>query len=305
MTATTDAARARSPGPTPAPAIELREVDIVFADRPAEALRLLDAGRSREEILEATDAVIGAAGVSLAVAPGEICVLMGLSGSGKSTVLRAINGLNRVSRGAVLLADGDAAVDVATCSPEVLRRLRQSRVTMVFQQFALLPWRTVRENVGFGLELKGMAKAERDRIVDAKLAMVGLEKWAAKFAHELSGGMQQRLAIAQALMKKPRLLLLDEPFGALDPGIRGDMHQLIQRLWQEQGLTIFMVTHDLKEGFALGSRLWVFDKLRHDPQQPLRYGARITYDIPLLHGQLPRDFHLAGVAAADLAKETL
>ncbi len=259
MTATTDAARARSPGPTPAPAIELREVDIVFADRPAEALRLLDAGRSREEILEATDAVIGAAGVSLAVAPGEICVLMGLSGSGKSTVLRAINGLNRVSRGAVLLADGDAAVDVATCSPEVLRRLRQSRVTMVFQQFALLPWRTVRENVGFGLELKGMAKAERDRIVDAKLAMVGLEKWAAKFAHELSGGMQQRVGLARAFATDADILLMDEPFSALDPLIRTKLQDELLTLQKDLKKTIVFVSHDLDEALKIGDQIAILD----------------------------------------------
>jgi NitT/TauT family transport system ATP-binding protein len=102
-----------------------------------------------------------------------------------------------------------------------------------------------------------------------------------KFPHELSGGMRQRLAIAQALIRQPRVLLLDEPFGALDPGIRADMHQLILRLWREHQLTVFMVTHDLSEGFYLGTRLWVFDKLRHDPQAPNAYGAGITYDLPV------------------------
>lgn len=113
------------------------------------------------------------------------------------------------------------------------------------------------------------------------LAQVGLEHAQSKYPHQLSGGMQQRLALAQALMKQPRILLLDEPFGALDPGIRSEMHQLITRLWQQHNLTIFMITHDLKEGFSLASRLLVFDKLRHDPHAPEAWGATITYDLPL------------------------
>ena len=110
---------------------------------------------------------------------------------------------------------------------------------------------------------------------------VGLSHAADKYPHELSGGMQQRLSIAQSLIKKPRILLLDEPFGALDPGIRADMHQLVLDLWAEYKLTIFMITHDIKEGFYLGTRLWVFDKTRIDKHQPGRYGAQITYDLPV------------------------
>ena len=113
------------------------------------------------------------------------------------------------------------------------------------------------------------------------LKQVGLLGAQDKYPHQLSGGMQQRLALAQALIKQPRILLLDEPFGALDPGIRAEMHVLIRSLWERHKLTIFMITHDLKEGFSLGSRLWVFDKVRHDPQAPEAYGASITYDIPL------------------------
>ena len=135
-------------------------------------------------------------------------------------------------------------------------------------------------------KLFGAAKKAAQERAEAMLERVGLSHALNRYPSELSGGMQQRLAIAQALMKKPRILLLDEPFGALDPGIRGDMHQLIRELWLQQQLTIFMVTHDLKEGFALGSRLWVFDKTRHDPQSPQRYGAQITYDIPLQGGKL-------------------
>jgi len=110
---------------------------------------------------------------------------------------------------------------------------------------------------------------------------VGLDHAADKYPHELSGGMQQRLALAQALIKRPRILLLDEPFGALDPGIRADMHKLVLSLWKEQNLTVFMITHDITEGFYLGTRLWVFDKPRLDPQAPNAYGAKVTYDLPV------------------------
>jgi len=113
------------------------------------------------------------------------------------------------------------------------------------------------------------------------LEKVGLDHALTKYPSELSGGMQQRLAIAQALIKQPQILLLDEPFGALDPGIRSDMHELILEIWRETNITIFMITHDLSEGFSLGTQLLVFDKQRHDPDQPNRYGASITYDIPV------------------------
>ena len=237
------------------PAVELRAVDIVFGERRSAALAMIDQGKSRQEILDATGAVLGAAGVSLRIETGEICVLMGLSGSGKSTVLRAVNGLNPVARGEVLVADGEATVDVASCSEEVLRRLRQSRVTMVFQQFALLPWRTVRENVGLGLELKGMAKPERDAIVDGKLAMVGLDKWADKYAHELSGGMQQRVGLARALAADPEIILMDEPFSALDPLIRRQLQDEFRQLTKSLGKSAVFITHDLDEAIRIGDRI--------------------------------------------------
>ena len=241
------------------PAVELRHVDIVFGDEQVAALKMIDAGRSREEILEATGSVLGAAGVSLTIEKGEICVLMGLSGSGKSTVLRAINGLNEVARGEVLVADGDGTVDVATCSEEVLRRLRQSRVTMVFQQFALLPWRTVRENVGFGLELKGVPKPERDAVVDQKLAMVGLDKWAEKYAHELSGGMQQRVGLARAFATDADILLMDEPFSSLDPLIRDKLQDELIDLQKRIRKTIVFVSHDLDEAMKLGNTITIME----------------------------------------------
>ena len=144
-------------------AVEFKDLDIVFGHNAAKALALIDQGKTRDEILAATGAVLGAAGINLAVDEGEICVLMGLSGSGKSTILRAVNGLNKVARGKVLIEHQGRSIDVARCTADELRMLRTSRIAMVFQQFALLPWRTVRENVGFGLELRGMPKAEIGR----------------------------------------------------------------------------------------------------------------------------------------------
>lgn len=240
-------------------AIAIRNVDIVFANDPAPALKLLDEGRSREEILAATNAVLGAAGVSIEIARGEICVLMGLSGSGKSTILRAINRLNTVSRGEILLAHDGRLVDVTKSGEEELRQIRQRRVTMVFQQFALLPWRTVRENVGFGLELRGMPKPERDAVVDQKLAMVGLSKWAEKFGSELSGGMQQRVGLARAFATDADILLMDEPFSALDPLIRTKLQDELLVLQKELKKTIVFVSHDLDEALKLGNHIAIME----------------------------------------------
>ena len=186
-------------------AIEFKDVDILFA--PAgregrkglrEALAALDGGSTRTDIQNKYGVIVGVAGANLSVARGEISVLMGLSGSGKSTLLRAANGLNPVTRGNVLVRDGDSSIDVATCDTWQMRRLRRERVAMVFQQFGLLPWRTVRENVGFGLELRGESPAQRKIIVDEKLELVGLSQWAERFVSELSGGMQQRVGLARA-----------------------------------------------------------------------------------------------------------
>ena len=138
--------------------VEFRHVDVVFGPDPDRALKLLDQGETRETILEQTGHVLGVADATVAIEPGEICVLMGLSGSGKSTLLRCVNRLNKATRGAVLVDDAKGPVDVATCDAATLRRLRTHRIAMVFQQFALLPWRTVQENVGFGLELRGMGR---------------------------------------------------------------------------------------------------------------------------------------------------
>ena len=220
---------------------------------------MLDGGAGRQEIQDATGAVLGAAGASLAVREGEICVLMGLSGSGKSTLLRAVNGLCPVTRGQVLVQDGEGALDMAGCDFATLRRMRMERIAMVFQQFALLPWRTVHENVSFGLELRGGNRAERDAIVAEKLKLVDLDRWGDKFVHELSGGMQQRVGLARALATDSDILLMDEPFSALDPLIREHLQDELLDLQRRLGKTILFVSHDLNEALKLGKHIAIME----------------------------------------------
>lgn len=243
-------------------AVELKDVDIVFGRDTRRALAMIDEGATRDQILAATGQVLGAAGVNIAIQRGSICVLMGLSGSGKSTILRAINGLNKVARGQVLVAHEGRRVDVARCDEATLRAVRTRSATMVFQQFALLPWRTVRENVGFGLELRGVPAPERKRIVDEKLAMVGLSQWADKYAHELSGGMQQRVGLARAFATEADILLMDEPFSALDPLIRDKLQDELLQLQDRLHKTIVFVSHDLDEALKLGSKIAIMESGR-------------------------------------------
>jgi glycine betaine/proline transport system ATP-binding protein len=242
--------------------VDFRHVDIVFGSHPERALELLDRGEGRDAILEETGRVIGVADANVAIETGEICVLMGLSGSGKSTLLRCVNGLNKATRGEVLVNDPGGPVDVTRCDPATLRRLRTQRIAMVFQQFALLPWRTVAENVGFGLELRGMAKPERDKVVAAKLTMVNLDQWRDKFAHELSGGMQQRVGLARAFATDADILLMDEPFSALDPLIRNRLQDELLELQRTLKKTIIFVSHDLDEAMKLGTHIAIMESGR-------------------------------------------
>jgi glycine betaine/proline transport system ATP-binding protein len=240
-------------------AVDFRNVDIVFGDKRDEALALIDAGATRAQILEKTGSVLGCAGANLTVHEGEISVLMGLSGSGKSTLLRAVNRLNVPARGQVFVKEGDRTVDVASCDPDTLRRIRQKQVAMVFQQFALLPWRTVEENVGFGLELAGVPEAERKQRVAKQLHLVGLDQWAKKYAHELSGGMQQRVGLARAFATEAPILLMDEPFSALDPLIRTKLQDELLQLQETLKKTIVFVSHDLEEALKIGSHITIME----------------------------------------------
>lgn len=240
-------------------AVEFDNVSIVFGDKPEKALPLMDEGQSRAEIESATGQVLGVHDCSLSVENGEILVLMGLSGSGKSTLLRAVNGLNPMVRGTVHVHDENWSCDIHASNPAELRRVRRECVSMVFQQFGLLPWRTVRDNVALGLELSNVPKAERLERAERQLKLVGLSDWADRKVGELSGGMQQRVGLARAFATEAPILLMDEPFSALDPLIRTRLQDELLDLQRELNRTIIFVSHDLDEAFKLGGRIAIME----------------------------------------------
>lgn len=216
--------------------------------------------------------------VDLEIAERSFVSIVGPSGAGKSTLLRLLLGQEAPTRGQILL---DGKPLTPECGPDR---------GVVFQRYSVFPHLDARRNVLFGLEcaaapitgrLFGAARRAALKEADTMLEAVGLGDSGHVYPAQMSGGMQQRLAIAQALVKRPRILLLDEPFGALDPGIRRDMHALITRLWREHALTIAMVTHDIGEAFALATRVLTLDKRRHDPHAPHRFGATAIYDLAL------------------------
>ncbi|AUF98361.1 glycine betaine/proline transport system ATP-binding protein [Pseudomonas sp. BIGb0278] len=235
--------------------IRFEDVDVIFTNKPREALSLLDQGQTREQILKQTGLVVGVEKANLDIQKGEICVLMGLSGSGKSSLLRCINGLNTVSRGKLFVEHEGKHIDIAHCTPAELKMMRTKRIAMVFQKFALMPWLTVRENISFGLEMQGRPEKDRRKLVDEKLELVGLTQWRNKKPDELSGGMQQRVGLARALAMDADILLMDEPFSALDPLIRQGLQDELLALQSKLNKTIVFVSHDLDEALKLGSRI--------------------------------------------------
>nr|WP_244291640.1 MULTISPECIES: choline ABC transporter ATP-binding protein [Vibrio] len=241
-------------------AITIKDLDVVFGDKTEQALVLLDQGKTRQEIIDETGQVVGVDNVSLTVQEGEICVLMGLSGSGKSSLLRAVNGLNEISRGTLAIKDGDKLVDLGEqCDEATLRHLRTHRVSMVFQKFALMPWLSVLDNVAFGLEMQGVAKSVRRAKAREQLEMVGLAEWESKFPHELSGGMQQRVGLARAFAMDTDILLMDEPFSALDPLIRAQLQDELLTLQSKLNKTILFVSHDLDEALKIGNNIAIME----------------------------------------------
>ncbi|TCT27573.1 quaternary amine ABC transporter ATP-binding protein [Martelella mediterranea] len=237
------------------PAVSLKNIDIIFGKAPEKALPLLDQGWSRDEINRKTGQVVGVSGANLEVNDGEIVVLMGLSGSGKSTLLRAVNALAPVTRGTVTVQTPEGPVTPYNTSKRTLRKLRLHTISMVFQQFALLPWRSVEENIGFPLELAGFKAEQRHRRVQEQLALVGLSQWARHPVSALSGGMQQRVGLARAFVTGAPVLLMDEPFSALDPLIRLHMQDELLELQRTLKKTILFVSHDLDEAFRIGNRI--------------------------------------------------
>ncbi len=272
------------------PAIELNSVSIVFGANPQRALPQMDAGQSREQIQATSGQILGVHDCSLQVQRGEIVVLMGLSGSGKSTLLRAVNGLNRVVRGSVKVDDGEQLVDISCSHAELRRRaikgdggtknvaagaakainrtaadaktlrfFRTHRIAMVFQQFGLLPWRSVADNIALGLEIAGVEAKKRRDLVAQQLAMVKLAGWGDCRVNELSGGMQQRVGLARAFATAAPILLMDEPFSALDPLIRVRLQDELLGLQKNLRRTILFVSHDLDEALKIGNRIVMMD----------------------------------------------
>jgi glycine betaine/proline transport system ATP-binding protein len=235
--------------------INIENVDVVFSPQPKVALDLLDQGLTRDEIFKQTGQTVGVQNANLVIERGEICVLMGLSGSGKSSLLRCINGLNTVSRGRLLIEHEGSVVDIANCSAAMLKAMRTKRIAMVFQKFALMPWLTVAQNISFGLEMQGRPSAERKKLVNEKLELVSLTQWRDKRPDELSGGMQQRVGLARALAMDADILLMDEPFSALDPLIRQGLQNELLELQHKLNKTIVFVSHDLDEALKIGTHI--------------------------------------------------
>ena len=229
--------------------------------------------------------------VNLHIGDHEFVTIVGASGCGKTTFLKILLGIETPSKGEFLI-DGDPLAG----EPGPDRGI-------VFQRYSLFPHLTVMQNLLLGLEFQGspllgrLFGARRRRALERArdlLEAIGLQDAAGKYPAQLSGGMQQRLSIAQSVICEPKILLLDEPFGALDPGITADMHALILKLWNMNKMTIFMVTHDLQESFELGTRVLVFDKVRIDPQAPEAFGATVTYNIPLKGHRAPASIAARG-----------
>jgi len=247
-----------------------------------------DADLPRAELLAKTGCVVAVRDVSFEVAPGEVFVVMGLSGSGKSTLVRMINRLHDPTAGQIQI-DGE---DLLALPADRLREVRRRKISMVFQHFGLLPHRRIVDNVGYGLEVQGIDKAERAERSRRVLEVVGLDGWGEHYPEELSGGMQQRVGLARALATDPEIMLFDEPFSALDPLIRRDMQDEVVRLQREVKKTMIFITHDLMEALKLGDRIAIMKDGRFvqvgTPEEVVArpaddYVADFTKDVPRAH----------------------
>jgi len=223
----------------------------IFGPNPEKILQSLDPSLSRAQVQERTGHVIAVKDVSFEVQEGETFVVMGLSGSGKSTLVRCISRLVEPTKGGVWI-DRD---DVMAMSERQLIELRRHRMSMVFQHFGLLPHRRVLDNIGYGLEVRGMARNEREDKASEVLDMVGLQGWGNHYPRELSGGMQQRVGLARALAVDPEIMLFDEPFSALDPLIRRDMQDELLKLQSVVRKTMVFITHDFLEAIKMGDHI--------------------------------------------------
>jgi len=231
--------------------IEIKNLTKIYGNNPERAMELISQGFDNEAIRKQTKQVVGIKNVSFSVEHGESFVIMGLSGSGKSTLLRCLNALNRPNSGEIWI-DGQNLMGL---NKKGIMEIRRTKMAMIFQSFALLPHRTVGANVAYGLEIQCLPAHKRTEMVQNALEMVGLGQWMDVYPHQLSGGMQQRVGIARALATNPDILLMDEPFSALDPLIRQDMQDELIALQQKLQKTIVFITHDLDEALKIGDHI--------------------------------------------------
>lgn len=237
---------------TEKPAIECRNVWKIFGERSLEALQAVKSqGLTKDQVREEYGCVVGVANASFQALPGEIFCIMGLSGSGKSTLVRHINRLIEPTSGDIFIE----SEDINALDANELRRVRAEKIGMVFQHTALLPHRTVRDNVALGLELRHVEESKRLRVAQQKLELVQLDGWEDRLPSELSGGMQQRVGLARAMAADPSILLMDEPFSALDPLIRRQLQDQFLELSREMKKTTIFITHDLDEAIRIGNRI--------------------------------------------------
>lgn len=241
------------------PSIELEDVYKIFGDEPEIALKLLKEGKGKDKIQAETGQVVGVRGISFTIEDNELFVIMGLSGSGKSTLLRCVNRLVEPTSGKIVLHADGTDYDVVNADSETLRQIRETQMSMVFQNFALFPHRTVIDNVAFGLEIQEIDKKERVRKAKELIEVVGLEGFGDSYPNQLSGGMQQRVGLARGLATGAEILLMDEPFSALDPLIKVQMQDELLDLMEEMQRTILFVTHDLDEALKLGDRITIME----------------------------------------------
>ncbi len=245
--------------------LSVNQIDLVFGSKPKIAFQALDQGKKRDQIQKETGQIVGVHRASLSVQSGEILVIMGLSGSGKSSLLRCLNGMNGrgvgVVRGDVFFYDSKNKnkINITQCPLKTLREVRRHFISMVFQQFGLMPWRTVYRNVAYPLELQKISQDEVQRRVNEKLELVGLTNWKARYPFELSGGMQQRVGLARAFVTDAPILLMDEPFSALDPLHRKYLQDEVLDLQKKLKKTIVFVTHDFNEAVRIADRIAIMD----------------------------------------------
>ena len=272
----------------PRPAVSCRNVWKIYGANADKIVGTPTAELPRADLLAQTGCVAAVRDVSFDVMPGEVFVVMGLSGSGKSTLVRMLNRIHDPTAGEVLL-DGD---DIMQLDEDRLREVRRTKISMVFQHFGLLPHRRIVDNVGFGLEIRGVEKAEREAKANEVLETVGLGGWAESYPDELSGGMQQRVGLARALCTDPEIMLFDEPFSALDPLIRRDMQDEVIRLQRDVRKTMIFITHDLAEALKLGDRIAIMKDGKFvqvgTPEEVVAnpaddYVADFTRDVPRAH----------------------